>query len=209
MASRTSVTTPSVSDRRVLTIPNLISVGRLACAPLFLWLLFGADDRTNAAWLLAFLGATDWVDGYIARHFNQTSDLGKILDPTADRILLLVGVSAIAIDGAVPIWVAVATLLREGLVALAAVAIAAAGARRMEVRWVGKAGTFGLLIAFPLFLASHSDLGWHEVARPLAWIAVIPGLVLGWIAAFEYVPDARRAVIEGRAARAAQPEAKR
>lgn len=208
MDSSASLIAPTAADKRVLTIPNIISIGRLACAPLFLWLLFGADDRTNAAWLLAFLGATDWVDGYIARHFDQTSDLGKILDPTADRVLLLVGVGAIAIDGSVPLWVAVATLLREGLVAIAALAIAAAGARRMEVRWVGKAGTFGLLIAFPLFLASESTLSWSETARPLAWIAVIPGLIFSWIAAAAYVPDARRAVAEGRAARALESDAK-
>jgi len=207
MASSTAVTAPPPTDRGLLTVPNLISVGRLACAPLFLWLLFGLDDRAAAAWLLAFLGATDWIDGYIARRFDQVSDLGKILDPTADRVLLLVGVGAIAIDGAVPAWVAAATLLREGLIAVAALAIAAAGARRMEVRWVGKAGTFGMLIAFPLFLASHSDLSWRETARPLAWIAIVPGLVFGWIAAAAYVPDARRAVIEGRAARAGAPEA--
>jgi len=193
---------------RILTVPNALSLVRLACVPLFLWLLFGRDNPHGAAWLLAVLGATDWVDGYIARRFNQVSDFGKILDPTADRVLLLVGVAAIAVDGAVPLWVAVATLLREGLVAIAALAIAAAGARRMEVRWVGKAGTFGLLIAFPLFLASHSDLSWHETARPLAWIAVIPGLIFGWIAAAAYVPDARQAVVEGRAARAAESEAR-
>lgn len=209
MATSAPVTASPITGRGLLTIPNVISIGRLACAPLFLWLLFGVDDRAAAAWLLAFLGATDWVDGYIARHFNQVSELGKILDPTADRVLLLVGVGAIAIDGAVPAWVAAATLLREGLIAIAALAIAAAGARRMEVRWVGKAGTFGMLIAFPLFLASHSDLSWHATARPLAWIAVIPGLVFGWIAAVAYVPDARRAVIEGRAARAAEQEAAR
>ena len=85
---------------RIWTIPNLLSVIRLLCIPLFLWLLFHDDNRAGAAGLLAGLGATDWVDGYIARHFDQTSTLGKILDPTADRLLLLVGVFAILIDGA-------------------------------------------------------------------------------------------------------------
>ncbi|MEA3056116.1 MAG: hypothetical protein QOD30_1548, partial [Actinomycetota bacterium] len=78
---------------RVWTIPNVISVIRLLLIPVFVYLLFGRDNRAAAASLLAFLGATDWVDGYIARHFDQTSTLGKILDPTADRLLLLVSVA--------------------------------------------------------------------------------------------------------------------
>ena len=87
-------------------MPNLISVGRLACIPVFLWLLFSVQDRWAAALLLGALGATDWIDGYIARRFDQVSELGKILDPTADRLMLLVGIFAIWIDGSVPTWVA-------------------------------------------------------------------------------------------------------
>src|SRR5947199_6495829 len=87
---------------RVLTVPNALSLGRLACVPLFLYLLFGRENRLGAALLLAGLGITDWVDGYVARHFNQVSNVGKILDPVADRILLVVGMIAILIDGSVP-----------------------------------------------------------------------------------------------------------
>ena len=118
--------TPAVADEetlgedRILTIPNLLSLIRLACVPLFLWLLFGRDNRYGAAWLLAGLGATDWVDGYIARRFNQVSTLGKILDPAADRILLGVGVVAILIDGSVPAVARVSpTIVREILVSVA------------------------------------------------------------------------------------------
>ena len=87
---------------RILTIPNVITVVRLLCLPVFLWLLFDEENRAAAAWLLGVLGATDFVDGYIARHFNQVSELGKILDPVADRLLFFVGVGAILIDGSVP-----------------------------------------------------------------------------------------------------------
>src|SRR5690606_16206416 len=82
-------------DRRIVTIPNAISAARLLCVPLFLWLLWGAEERVGAAWLLAVLGASDWVDGYIARRFDQGSELGKVLDPTADRALLLAGAVAL------------------------------------------------------------------------------------------------------------------
>jgi len=183
----------------VLTVPNVVSVVRLLCVPLFLYLLFGRGDRAAAAYLLGALGATDWVDGYVARHFDQVSTLGKVLDPTADRVLLGVGIVAIMIDGSVPLWIGFAVITREVLVSGAVLGLAALGARRIDVQWVGKAGTFALMFAFPLFLASHAhELSWHATAGFLAWGFVLPGLVLSWYAAVTYIPLARRALAEGR-----------
>ncbi len=182
----------------ILTLPNVITLVRLACLPLFLWLLFGAEDRAAAAWLLAALGATDWVDGYLARHMHQVSDVGKVLDPVADRLLFFVGAGGILIDGSVPTWFAVVVLVREALVGGATLILAALGAKRIDVTWYGKAGTFFLMIAFPLFLASHSDISWADAAGVLAWLTGIPGLVLSLYAAVLYVPLARRALAEGR-----------
>jgi cardiolipin synthase len=183
----------------VLTVPNAISLVRLACVPLFLWLLFGAHEhRAAAAYLLGALGATDWVDGYIARHFDQVSTVGKVLDPAADRVLLGVGVIAILVDGSVPVWLAWATIVREVGISLAVLALAALGARRIDVQWAGKAGTFGLMFAFPLFLLSHSGVAVHAAAGFLAWCCALPGLALGWYAAITYVPLARDALAEAR-----------
>jgi cardiolipin synthase len=193
------VAEPSVSTKRILTIPNVITIVRLCCLPLFLYLLFGRDNRAAAAALLAILGVTDFVDGYIARHFNQVSDLGKILDPVADRVMFIVAAGAILIDGSVPVWFAVVVLIREVVVSAAVLLLAAFGAKRIDVTWYGKAGTFGLMIAFPLFLASHSTIGWADLAGVLAWIAAIPGLVLSLYAAALYIPLAREALREGRA----------
>jgi cardiolipin synthase len=191
---------PEPGEDRILTIPNVISLVRLACVPWFLWLLFGTEppQRYGAAFLLAVLGCTDWIDGYIARHHNQVSTFGKVLDPTADRIMLLAGVGGIVIDGSAPVWVAAAVLVREALVSVAALALAAMGARRMDVTWAGKAGTFACMVAFPLFLTSHSTANWADLAGVLAWIVVLPGLVLAWYAAVMYVPAARMALAEGR-----------
>ena len=94
------------TDWKPFTVPNLISLLRLCCIPVFIWLLFGKNDRWAAALMLGALGASDWVDGYIARRFNQVSELGKVLDPTADRLMLLVAIFAIMVDGSVAIWVA-------------------------------------------------------------------------------------------------------
>ena len=182
----------------ILTLPNVITLVRLACLPLFLWLLFGAEDRAAAAWLLAALGVTDWVDGYLARHLHQVSEVGKVLDPVADRLLFIVGAGGILIDGSVPTWFAVVVLVREALVGGATLILAAMGARRIDVTWFGKAGTFFLMMAFPLFLASESDLSWADTAEVLAWATGIPGLVLSLYAAVLYVPLARRALAEGR-----------
>jgi len=194
--------TEPASTRRVLTIPNVISIVRLACLPVFLYLLIGRGDRANAGWLLAGLGVTDWVDGYIARHWNQVSELGKVLDPVADRLLFFVGVGGIVYDGSCPVWIAVAVLAREALVAAATVALAALGAKRIDVTWFGKAGTFALMIAFPFFLAGNSDLSWHHFGQFCAWGFVVPGLVLSYFAAALYVPLSVRALREGRTARA-------
>jgi cardiolipin synthase len=197
-----------MADRRVLTVPNTISVIRLLCAPLFLWLLFGAEDRVGAFVLLGVLGATDWVDGWIARHFHQASVLGKVLDPVADRVLLLTAAVALTADGVVPTWVGVAVLVREAVVSAATLALAAAGAARIDVQWVGKAGTFALMFALPGFLlVDVLEAGTIlDVVDVLTWVATIGGLALGYLAAARYVPIARDALRAGRHSRGAKPE---
>ena len=185
-----------------MSLPNVVTTVRLVLVPVFVWLLVQPHRRDwfAAAVLLAVLGATDWVDGQLARRLDQVTKLGKVLDPTADRVLLATAVIGILAAGAVPVPVAVIALAREGLVAVAAVGLALAGARRIDVTLVGKAGTFGLMCAFPLFLAGHSTVAWHATALLLAWVAATVGLALGWASVVLYVPLARAALAEGRAA---------
>lgn len=190
---------------RVWTWPNLISLVRLGCAPLVLWLLFGVDEPWVAAVLLGFLGASDWIDGWIARRFDQGSELGKILDPTADRILLLTGMLALLIDGSVPVWFGVLVLGREVVIAIVTLSLAALGARRIDVVWAGKAGTLATMISLPAFLGASLTTGtWHVVILAWAYFWAIPAIVLSYWAAVQYVPEARRALRDGRAAREAQ-----
>jgi cardiolipin synthase len=187
----------------VLTIPNLFTLVRLSCAPLFVGLLIAHRPQHwyPAAILLGVLGCTDWVDGYLARHLGQVSAAGKIFDPVADRVLLVCGIGGILYVHAVPVWFASVALGREILVAAATLLLAALGARRIDVTWFGKAGTFGMMVAFPLFLASHSSAGWHHLAGELAWVAAIPGLAFALYAVLLYMPAARDALTEGRRAR--------
>jgi len=190
-------------EDRVLTVPNAVTVVRLCLLPIFLILIF--RDRPvhwyAAAWVLAAMGSTDWVDGYLARHLHQVSTVGKILDPIADRLLLICGAGAIVWVGAVPVWVAAVTLGRELLVAVTVIALTALGARRIDVTWWGKAGSFGLMVAFPLFLCGHSRAWWHGSAEVMAWIAFVPGIIFGLYSLLAYVPLARGALSEGRQAR--------
>jgi cardiolipin synthase (CMP-forming) len=187
---------------RILTVPNAITLVRLACIPLFVWLLFGAHRQTAAAVLLGALGATDWVDGFVARRYHQVSNLGKVLDPVADRVLVVTAVVAIVVHGAVPVWFAAATLAREVVVSGAVLLLASLGARRIDVLWVGKAGTFALMFSYPAFLLGYGTADWQGPIRVIAWVTGVIGLTLAWIAAGSYVPVARRALVEGRRARA-------
>jgi cardiolipin synthase (CMP-forming) len=193
-------------DAGWLTWPNVITVIRLALLPLFFYLLFGTNHRAIAAWLLATLGATDWIDGFVARRFHQVSNVGKVLDPVADRVLVISGLLAVAAAGGVPWWFASATLTRELIVSILTVVLAALGAARIDVLWWGKVSTFALMTTFPLFLLTtnphHAALrAWQHDARDACWVIGIMGLTLSWIVLAGYVKPALRALRTGRQAR--------
>jgi cardiolipin synthase (CMP-forming) len=187
---------------RILTLPNLVTLARLCCLPVFLWLLFSRENRAAAAWLLGVLGMTDWVDGYLARRLGQTSNLGKAFDPVVDRLLFLVAGGGILVDGSIPAWYAGLVLGRELLVGTCVVLLMALGAARPEVTWWGKTGAFLLMITFPCFLGAESTLSYAEFLRWVAWGTGLPGLLISFYAAALYVPIYRNAFVEGRAARA-------
>ncbi|MFV0306639.1 MAG: CDP-alcohol phosphatidyltransferase family protein [Desertimonas sp.] len=199
----TDATRPAASTDRLATIPNLVTLVRLCCLPLFLYLLFGRDDRVAAAWLLGGLGATDWVDGYLARRLGQVSEFGKKFDPTVDRLLFIVGVGGILLDGVPPTWFFVLVLVREILVgAMMAIATLAFGMVRFDVTWLGKLATFLLMFAVPGFLLGASDMpgaGGFEIA---SWLMGVPGLALSWYVGVMYVPKVRAAIRAGRTAEA-------
>lgn len=192
-------------EDRLLTTPNAITFLRLLCIPLFLWLLFGRDLRWQSAVLLAVLGATDWVDGYVARRFAQVSNFGKMFDPTVDRLLMITGVGSIIIVGAVPLWFGLLVVGREIVMSVFVATITLMGARRMDVTFVGKTGTFCQMVAFPLFLvASDQTLsdGLRDWVSTGAWIFGVPGLVFGYVAFVGYLREGPAALAEGRAAQA-------
>jgi cardiolipin synthase (CMP-forming) len=181
-----------LSSHRYLTWPNLFTLLRLCCIPIFLYLLFGRDNRIAAAFLLGGLGATDWVDGWLARRFHQTSEFGKKFDPTADRILFLVAITAIIIDESAPLWFCIVVLVREVLVGgTIAIATLFFGMQRFDVTWWGKTATFLLMFAFPGFMLGASDWFLADAFQFAAWCFAIPGLVLSLYTAVAYVPMIR------------------
>jgi cardiolipin synthase len=189
---------PAAVRGGLLNIPNLITIARLIMVPLIV-VMIGQERWGLAFVLFAAAGVSDAVDGYIARRFNQVSTLGKILDPAADRLLLGVAVVCILIDGSVPAIVAWPVIVRELLVSGVVLALAAMGARRIDVTFVGKAGTFALMTAFPLFLFGNDDaFPGHDGIRVAAWIVAAVGLALSYYAAARYVPTARQALAEAR-----------
>ena len=197
-------------EDRLLTAPNLITLVRLLCIPLFVWLLFGTENYVAAAILLAALGATDWIDGYVARRFGQVSNFGKMFDPTVDRLLMIVGIIGIMIADLdiayfqIFAWIVV---IREVVLSIFVTGTVLLGAKRMDVTWIGKCGTFAMMTAFPAFLASADPSLSDTVSTILlviAWCAAIPGLVCSMIAFVGYFPAGVTALREGRALRARQ-----
>jgi cardiolipin synthase len=187
-------------EDRIITVPNALTALRLACLPVFVALMTrpNGSGLVAAAALLAALGVSDGLDGYIARHFDQVSSLGKVADPLVDRVLVLTAIIATVAIGAIPVWLVVVVLTREALVLAGSAALFLAGAKRIDVSWAGKAGTFGMMVALPLFIVGHAPFRWHTEAEWGAWVAAAWGLALGWYAVIGYLPRARAAVAESR-----------
>jgi len=188
---------------RVLTVPNGISAARLAGVPVFLWLVLGPRTATADYWAVGVLmaaGLSDWLDGKIARAFNQASRLGQLLDPAADRLYIVSTIVALAVRQIIPWWLVAVLAVRELTVGIAlALLKRRAGYGTLQVSLVGKAATLCLLYAFPLlFLGDHPGWG-GTLARVIGWAFATWGTVLYWWAAMLYLAQVRNLV--GRSAR--------
>jgi cardiolipin synthase len=179
---------------RLLTVPNVLSVVRLAGVPLFLWLLLGPKADGWALVVLVASGVTDWLDGKLARWLNQTSRLGTLLDPAADRLYTLATVIAFVIRDIVPWWVAAVLVGRDLMVMASLAVLRRAGFGPPEVTYVGKAATFALMYAFPLLLLAQGASTAATIARPIAYAFAIWGSVLFLWSGLLYVVQARSAV---------------
>lgn len=175
----------------VLTVPNVLSFIRLLGVPFFAWLIVAGHDVAAVVLLMGF-GATDWVDGYLARKLKQRSPLGVRLDPAADRLYILAAVIALLVRGIVPWPFVVILVLRDVLLALLVPALKRHGIVALPVNWVGKAGTMLLLVAFPMILlGAQESLGW-DWAHWTGWAFGWAGAAAYWIAGVLYVRETVR-----------------
>ncbi|HEU4948417.1 MAG TPA: CDP-alcohol phosphatidyltransferase family protein [Kribbella sp.] len=182
-----------VSDR-VLTIPNALSFLRLLGVPLFLWLILGPEQDGWALLVLAVSGFTDWADGQIARRMNQTTRLGQLLDPVADRLYIFATVLGLALRDIIPWWLAIALPLRDLLLSFTLPALHRRGFNALPVHFLGKAATFCLLYAFPLLLLGDGDGTLNTLARVFGWAFAIWGTALYYWAGVLYFTQLRHLV---------------
>lgn len=184
--------TTATSGRRVLTIPNIISIIRLAGVPLFLWLILVPEADGWALLVLALSGISDYLDGYLARKLNQTSKLGEVLDPVADRLYILSTVIGLAWRDIIPWWLALLLPARDlflwGLVPF----LRTRGYSALPVHFLGKAATANLLYAFPLLLLGDGTGLVAMLAKVFGWAFAIWGTALYWWAGFLYAWQVRK-----------------
>lgn len=180
---------------RIVTWPNALSALRLVGVPVFLWLVIG--PRTPAAdaiavGILAAAGISDWLDGKLARMLNQTSRLGQLLDPAADRLYIGASLVGLAVRGIIPWWLFGGLVVREACMAFALLVLKRRTAyRTLQVSFVGKTATLCLMYAFPLlFLGAHGGTA-AEVVRVFGWAFAIWGTALYWWAALLYLTQVK------------------
>jgi cardiolipin synthase (CMP-forming) len=188
---------------RIATVPNLLSFVRILLIPVFVLLILHHGTEEAGLLLLGAVVATDWIDGYIARHTGQVSNLGKILDPVADRLAITAALLAMVARDAFPLWAALLVIVRDGLIMIAGAALLAAFKVRLDVRWIGKTATFGLMVAIPLIAWGNFGLVLHRAATDVGWVSFWASIVLYYAAAviygFDVAKAARVAVPDRRA----------
>jgi cardiolipin synthase len=185
-------TVPASPPERVFTVPNAISVARLAGVPLFLWLVLGPQADWWAIAVLIVAGISDWLDGKLARAWNQQSQLGQVLDPAADRLYIAATLVALAIRDVIPWWLVGLLVARELVLGVALLVLRRHSYGPLQVSLVGKVATLCLLYAFPLlFIGAHDDPV-ATVARVTGWAFAIWGTGLYWWAAVLYLVQTRQ-----------------
>ena len=179
------MTEPDDASDRVLTVPNLLSFARLLGVPVFLWLILVPQADVAAFVLLVVAGASDWVDGYLARRLNQRSRLGVLLDPLADRLYIAATLLGLALRGIIPWWLVGVLVARELFLLTLLPRLRRAGRVALPVTYVGKSGTFALLWGFPLLLLGGIP-GVGVAAAAFGWAFALWGTYLYWWAGIRY-----------------------
>jgi len=175
------------------TVPNMLSTLRLLLVPVFLILILN-HQNWQAVVVLAIASITDYLDGYFARRFKQVTRLGQLLDPAADRLYIFATLIGLTLVGYIPAWLAIVIISRDLLMLIVYPILASHGYGPLPVHYLGKAGTFALLYAFPLLLISAAFPNIAMVVLPVAWAFALWGVGLYWWAGFVYLLQVRNVV---------------
>ena len=185
---------PDRASSAVITVPNLLSFLRILLIPAFVGLIVHRPTTTVGLILFAIVVSTDWVDGWVARRTGQVSELGKVLDPTADRLAIAAGLIALVVRDVFPLWAALLILVRDAAILVAGAAVLASRRIRFDVRFIGKVATFTLMMAIPWIAWGNLGLPLAEAALVAGWTTFAVGIFEYYVAAGAYVGDIRRAL---------------
>lgn len=183
----------SGTTSRILTVPNLLSFARILAIPAFVWLIVREGTEQAGLLLFGLVVSTDWLDGYIARRTGRVTELGKLLDPVADRLVIAGGLVAMVVRDAFPLWAALLILVRDAAILGAGAVLLVTRGVRIEVRWAGKVATFGLMAGVPLVAWGNLGLFLEHAALALGWGLTVAALIGYYVATWLYVGDLRRA----------------
>ncbi len=181
-----------VQSDRIVTLPNVLSFLRLLGVPLFLWLVLVPEADWWALAVLLFAGFSDYLDGYLARRWNQITRLGQLLDPLADRLYILAALIGLLLRDIIPLWLVVVLLSRDIVMACFLFVLKRRGITGLPVHFIGKAATAALLFAFPLLLLGAQSGALGDVTKVLGWAFVLWGAALYWWAGILYIEQAMR-----------------
>ena len=190
-AQRGMPTAPASGTNRVLTIPNLISFLRIALIPVFFLLIVDPDTTFAGLILFGLVAATDWVDGAVARATGQVSEVGKVLDPVADRLAIAAGLIALVARGAFPLWAALLILIRDAVILVAGIVLLVARDARIEVRYLGKVATFALMTSIGWVAWGNLGYPFAPAALACGWTFYVVGIIEYYVTGILYASDLR------------------
>lgn len=190
-------TSPGGTDR-VLTLPNALSAARIALIPVFVWLIVDRDTTFGGLILFGVVLSTDWIDGAIARATGQVTELGKLLDPVSDRLAIAAGLIALIVRDAFPLWAALPILVRDAAILVAGLALLSVRGARIEVRYLGKVATFGLMMAIGCIAWGNLGYAFAPAFLACGWVFYAVSIVESSVATILYVGDLRAAMADRR-----------
>jgi cardiolipin synthase len=181
------------AESRIWTIPNLLSMLRLALVPPFL-LLIVVGDYVAALIVLVVASFTDLLDGYLARRLRQVTRLGQLLDPAADRLYIFAALVGLAANDLVPWWIVVVIVARDVFLLVLGVVLANHGYGPLPVHQLGKVATFALFFGVPVIMLGLAFPAVQPISEPVGWAITLWGAFLYWWAGVIYAIETARVI---------------